>query len=75
MSTPAQIMANLINAQHSTGPGMPQAEENHYPELRAEAQLREITKRTQSDSQKRTHFEPLTVHNAGCPCGSRRESA
>ncbi len=29
-----------------------------------------IAKRTQSDSQKRTHFEPVTARNAECPCGS-----
>src|SRR3569833_1400396 len=53
--------AELRKLQAERAPQSPQPEDS--------AQL-EMTKRTQSDSQKRTHFQPVTARNAECPCGS-----
>jgi hypothetical protein len=47
-----------------------QAERTTQSPQPEEAPRLEITKRTHSDSQKRTHFESATARNAGCPCGS-----
>jgi len=38
-----------------------------------EVPLLEMTKRTRSDSQKRTHCGSATARNAECPCGSRQK--
>lgn len=47
-----------------------QSERTTQPPQPEEVSRLEMTKRTQSDSQKRTHFEPATARNAECPCGS-----
>ena len=41
-----------------------------HPPQPEEVPALEMTKRSQSDSQKRTQFEPATARNAECLCGS-----